>query len=231
MLQFSDKIAMRISVFINIVFIVFFMTFFIAQVKHTSTALRIPSGLIRIVIDVKSLQLILYKDNIPLKKFPVAIGKPGTPSPIGNWEIVSKEKWGEGFGSHWLGLNVPFGIYGIHGTNNPGSIGNIISAGCIRMFNQDVEEVYYLVQIGTPVHIIGDPFMGRRVLVRGLAGSDVLFLQKRLKQLGLFHYNPNGIFGYDTERAIIEFQKQNQLPLTGQIKYLEYRKLKLLSPE
>ena len=69
------------------------------------------------------------------------------------------------------------------------------------------------------------------MLVRGLAGSDVLFLQKRLKQLGLFHYNPNGVFGYDTERAIIEFQKQNNLPLTGQVKYLEYRKLKLISTE
>ena len=229
--QFSEKIAMRTSIFINIFFITFFITFFIAQEKHTNTALRIPSGVVRIVIDVKSLQLMIYKDNLPPKKFPVAIGKPGTPSPIGNWEIVSKEKWGEGFGSHWLGLNVPFGIYGIHGTNKPGSIGNIISAGCIRMFNKDVEEVYNIVQIGTPVYIMGDPFMGRRVLVRGLAGSDVLFLQKRLRQLGLFHYNPNGIFGYDTERAMIEFQKQNQLPVTGQVRQVEYRKLKLLSPE
>lgn len=209
----------------------FLFTFLIAHVKYTKTPSRIPSGLIRVVIDVRSLQLIVYKDNLPQKKFPVAIGKSDTPSPVGNWAIVSKEKWGEGFGSHWLGLNVPFGIYGIHGTNDPGSIGNIISGGCIRMFNDDVAEVYNMVQIGTPVHIMGDPFMGRRVLVRGLVGSDVLFLQKRLKQLGLFPYSPDGIFGYDTERAIIEFQKQNRLPLTGQVMYLEYKKLKLIDTE
>ena len=157
MRQFSSKIAIRTSILVNIFFMAFFMTFLIAQVKHTNTSFRIPSGLTRIVIDVKSLQLIIYKDNLPQKTYPVAIGKPGTPSPVGNWEIVSKEKWGEGFGSHWLGLNVPFGVYGIHGTNNPGSIGNIISGGCIRMFNTDVEEVYNMVQIGTRVHIIGYP--------------------------------------------------------------------------
>jgi hypothetical protein len=231
MKQLSNKIAVQISILINIFFIAFFITFFIAHAQYTNTASKIPAGLTRIVIDTRSLQLIVYKDNLPLKNFPIAIGKPGTPSPVGNWEIISKEKWGEGFGSHWLGLNIPFGIYGIHGTNNPGSIGNIISSGCIRMFNNDVEEVYHMVQIGTPVHIIGDPFMGRRTLVRGLAGSDVLFLQKRLKQLGLFHYVPNGIFGYYTERAVIEFQKQNQMPQTGQIRYMEYKKLKLLMIE
>ncbi len=231
MLRLSSKIAIRASFIINIFFIAFSITFLIAHAKFANPSSQIPSGVISIVIDVKGLKLIVYKGNLPQKTFPVAVGKPGTPSPVGNWRIVSKEKWGEGFGSHWLGLNVPFGVYGIHGTNNPSSIGNIISAGCIRMFNNDVEEVYNMVRVGTPVHIIGDPFMGRRVLVRGLAGTDVLFLQKRLKQLGLFHYNPDGIFGYDTERAVIEFQKQNRLPLTGQVKYSEYSKLKLINTE
>jgi lipoprotein-anchoring transpeptidase ErfK/SrfK len=130
--QFSYQTAIRTSVFINIFLIAFLITFLMAQAMQTNTLVRIPAGLTRIVIDVRSLQLIIYKNNLPQKTFSVAIGKPGTPTPIGNWEIVSKEKWGEGFGSHWLGLNVPFGIYGIHGTNNPGSIGNIISGGCIH---------------------------------------------------------------------------------------------------
>jgi Uncharacterized protein conserved in bacteria len=227
--QLSNKILIQTSAFLNIFFITFLLTFSIAHVKYAHPSSPVPPGLIRVVIDVKSLQLIVYKDNLPQKKFPVAIGKSSTPTPVGSWEIVSKEKWGEGFGSHWLGLNVPFGIYGIHGTNKPGSIGNFISAGCIRMFNTDVEQVYRMVQIGTPVHIIGDPFMSRRVLFRGLAGSDVLFLQKRLRQLRLFTDNPNGIFGYATEQAVLEFQKQNRLPLTGQVRSLEYRKLKLFA--
>ena len=46
--------------------------------------------------------------------------------------------WGGGFGTRWLGLNVPWGIYGIHGTNQPWSIGTQASAGCIRMFNRHV---------------------------------------------------------------------------------------------
>jgi hypothetical protein len=67
MSQFSDKIAIRTSVFINIVLIAFFITFLIAQVKHTNTSLRIPSGLIRIVIDVIILEAYLdgYRTNMP----------------------------------------------------------------------------------------------------------------------------------------------------------------------
>ncbi len=53
-----------------------------------------------------------------------------------------------------MGLNVPWGgKYGIHGTNQPGSIGFNASGGCIRMRNQDVEELYSLVESGTMVNI------------------------------------------------------------------------------
>ncbi len=59
---------------------------------------------------------------------------------------------GGGFGSRWMGLNVPWGgKYGIHGTNQPGSIGFNASAGCIRMRNKDVEELYNLVEYNTTV--------------------------------------------------------------------------------
>ncbi len=69
--------------------------------------------------------------------------------------MVEKAYWGgEGFGSRWLGLNVPWGgKYGIHGTNQPGSIGYNISAGCVRMRNRDIEELYELVSKDTIVHI------------------------------------------------------------------------------
>jgi lipoprotein-anchoring transpeptidase ErfK/SrfK len=43
------------------------------------------------------------------------------------------------------------GDYAIHGTNNPGSIGGFVSHGCIRMYNQDVTDLYDRVGIGTPV--------------------------------------------------------------------------------
>ncbi len=42
----------------------------------------------------------------------------------------------------WIGLNVPWGVSGIHGTNMPGTIGSEASHGCIRMLDKDVEEHY-----------------------------------------------------------------------------------------
>ena len=43
--------------------------------------------------------------------------------------------------------------YGIHGTNDPSSIGKAVSHGCIRMNNKDVEELARIIPIGTPVSI------------------------------------------------------------------------------
>lgn len=43
--------------------------------------------------------------------------------------------------------------YGIHGTDNPASIGQSVSHGCIRMYNQDVEKLYPMVPVGTPVYV------------------------------------------------------------------------------
>ena len=43
------------------------------------------------------------------------------------------------------------GNYAIHGTNNPGSIGGFVSYGCIRMYNQDIVDLYGRVGVGTPV--------------------------------------------------------------------------------
>jgi lipoprotein-anchoring transpeptidase ErfK/SrfK len=48
-------------------------------------------------------------------------------------------------------LTLSGGDYAIHGTNNPGSIGGFVSAGCIRMYNQDIVDLYDRVSIGTPV--------------------------------------------------------------------------------
>ena len=54
-------------------------------------------------------------------------------------------------GSRWMGLSRKG--YGIHGTNEPELIGQQVSHGCIRMLNEDVEELFDVVSIGTPVSI------------------------------------------------------------------------------
>ena len=51
-------------------------------------------------------------------------------------------------------LTLSGGEYAIHGTNAPGSIGGFVSAGCIRMHNRDVSDLYTRVSIGTPVVVI-----------------------------------------------------------------------------
>lgn len=100
-------------------------------------------------------KLTLYRDSIVFKNYPVAVGKPSTPTPVGTFRIVNRAiNPGGPFGARWLGLNAPNGDYGIHGTNNPSSIGKDVSNGCIRMFNEQVIELSNLVSIGTVVKII-----------------------------------------------------------------------------
>lgn len=191
-----------------------------------------PAGEVSLVIDIHYRLLTVMANGAPFKSFPIAVGKLETPTPVGEWEIVKKGVWSGGFGTRWLGLSVPYGIFGIHGTNKPWSIGRMESHGCIRMLNRDVEQVYRWVVKGTRVSVIGDPFMGRRRLTRGERGCDVWFLQKRLRQLGLYQGQPDGIFGYGTEQAVKVFQKQTGLlPVTGQVDWREYKALRLLPEE
>lgn len=107
----------------------------------------------RIEINVSTKSLILFQDERALFTYPIAIGKSATPTPIGHWQVINKKILTDPsvFGSRWIGLSAP--SYGIHGTNNPASIGTAASLGCIRMHNRDVEELFPLVSIGTLVLI------------------------------------------------------------------------------
>lgn len=112
----------------------------------------------RIVINLNTRTLHLYDNENLIKSYPVAIGKPSTPTPTGNYQIVNKIMHpGGALGTRWLGLDIPTtgGAYGIHGNNNPASIGKMASNGCIRMHNHHVEELFTLVSVGTPVKIVG----------------------------------------------------------------------------
>lgn len=109
----------------------------------------------KIIINVNNHTLTLYQNGKVLKAYPVAVGKASTPTPKGTFKIINRSiNPGGPFGVRWLGLNAPFGDYGIHGTNNPSSIGKNISNGCIRIYNKDVLELSSLVSIGTTVQII-----------------------------------------------------------------------------
>lgn len=184
---------------------------------------------VKILVDVRENRLYLMNGSQVLKVYPIASGKLSTPSPIGDWKIIQMQKWGEGFGGYWMGLNVPWGKYGIHGTTNPGSIGAAASHGCIRMNNKDVREVYNIVTFGTQIKIVGDPFgafgYGLRVLKPGDRGADVYYIQKKLKQLGYFQGYENGIYGDATKAAVHKFQRDHNLKPSNVIGYSFYNKL------
>jgi len=190
---------------------------------------------ILIEIDNKLLYLIDMDNNMVVKRYIVATGTKETPSPIGSFKIVQKAMWGSGFGTRWLGLNVPWGNYGIHGTNKPSSIGYNASHGCIRMRNKDIEELYRLVKYNTPVLIVGGPFgafsHGFRTLVPGDRGADVQEVQKRLKIKGYYNGSIDGIYGEGMKTALIKFLKDNNMPLTDKIGYDIYKKLDIVLME
>jgi hypothetical protein len=175
-----------------------------------------PAGVVSIVIKVQDRTLEVYSDNQLHKTYRIAVGKSKTPTPIGEWNVVWKSyDWGTGFGTRWMGLNVPWGIYGIHGTNKPWSIGQFSSHGCIRMRNKDVEELFEWVPIGTPVRIEGRKIKISRNLKYQMTGSDVARLQLKLKELGYFGERSDGIFGIYTEQVVKNFQAEHGLEANG----------------
>jgi len=120
-----------------------------------------------IVVSFEDHKLALVEDGEIKKVYSVAVGKPSTPSPEGTFTIERRVKNptyhhdgktvlpgpGNPVGTRWMGLSKPG--YGIHGTNEPKSIGKSASHGCIRMAKADLEEFYELVAVGDTVRLIG----------------------------------------------------------------------------
>lgn len=114
-----------------------------------------------IIVDKSDFRLYWIKDQSLVKSYKVSIGKPWTPTPATTWKILRKEYMSSlaaGFGPCRMRLftsNTAGGWdwsgYLIHGQNSPWTVGTMESAGCIRMYNEDVLELYPQVPIGTMV--------------------------------------------------------------------------------
>ncbi len=167
-----------------------------------------------IVVDTLRMSLTLYENGIEILRFPIAAGAKDTPTPLGTFRIVRRfvPEEPNGFGTRFLGLNVPWGVYGIHGTSNPGSIGSHASHGCIRMYSRDAEKLYGLVPNGTPVIIESGPYgeLGTHLpeLQPGDRSAAVRAVQRKLRALGFYGGNPDGIWGYATTVALQGFLKE-----------------------
>lgn len=138
-----------------------------------------------IVINLAELRLYYYppKQNIVMT-FPIGIGREGWSTPVGSAKILTKKKdptWTvppsilkdaqekgqplpaaippgpeNPLGRYAMRLSIP--SYLIHGTNYPDGVGMRSSAGCIRMYPEDVEKLFQQVNIGTPVQIVNDAY-------------------------------------------------------------------------
>jgi hypothetical protein len=130
-----------------------------------------------IVVNVNTNTLDLYDGFRVARTWDVATAKPGWVTPAGEWAIDRKaenptwynpalDSWGAGLpavipggpgnpmGTRALYITAP-GLIRIHGTSSPDSIGRYASHGCIRMHNEEIEQLYELVPVGTKVIIMG----------------------------------------------------------------------------
>ncbi|GIN66265.1 L,D-transpeptidase family protein [Bacillus sonorensis] len=106
----------------------------------------------RIVVSLSARTLKLFHQGRLMKTYPIAVGKILSQTPRGEFVIVNRQpNPGGPFGAYWLSLSKRH--YGIHGTNNPASIGKAVSKGCIRMHNRDVLALASIVPNGTRVSI------------------------------------------------------------------------------
>lgn len=202
--------------------IIYILVFFFVSFSFINVFAE-PNHKYNILIDLDECKLYLLEtqSNELVKTYRIAGGKPSTPSPIGTWRIIYKDKWDKGFGTRWMQLSVPWGKYGIHGTNKPLTIGGSISLGCIRMLNSDVEELYDMVDYGTAVTIYGGPYdmmtYKFRDLIPGDRGADVFEVQRKLQDIGYFNGKIDGIYGEDLKVSVIKYRKDHKLSNTHNI--------------
>jgi lipoprotein-anchoring transpeptidase ErfK/SrfK len=123
-----------------------------------------------IVINKKTNELAFYDHGKLQMKERVATGKTNDLTPEGLFTVTVKAKYPyyrkknipggdprNPLGTRWIGFNAnntDGRIYGVHGTNNPASIGLYISNGCIRMNNQAIERLYEKVPIGAKIRVV-----------------------------------------------------------------------------
>ncbi len=121
--------------------------------KLTIPGIPDPSSIpYTIDISINMKRLTLKRNGQVIEEYPIAVGKIVTATPTGEFVIVNREpNPGGPFGVMWLSLSKIH--YGIHGTNDPSSIGKAVSLGCIRMYNEDVLELAAIVPNGTKVSI------------------------------------------------------------------------------
>jgi lipoprotein-anchoring transpeptidase ErfK/SrfK len=127
--------------------------------------LRLAQTPYRLVVDREARTLTLWDLCERVRTYPVGIGTKQTPTPVGEFYLTSLLRPPSPhsvYGSYAYGLSGfspvvrdwPWGgLIGLHGTNDPSSIGSLASRGCIRMRNPHIEELVRILPLGTPITI------------------------------------------------------------------------------
>jgi L,D-transpeptidase ErfK/SrfK len=146
----------------------------------------LPSGKREgIVVNLGDLRLYYFPKDGPARSYPIGIAKDGYATPMGVTKVTAKKEkptWVPGesarrddpelparvkpgpdnpLGEHALYLGWP--TYLIHGTNFPQGVGRHSSRGCIRLYPDDIAELYALVPVGTAVRVVNEPVKVGRV--------------------------------------------------------------------
>ena len=127
---------------------------------------------LRLVIRRKQRRVTVYRNEQKVKSYAIAIGKAGWETPKGTFKIQQMQRdpiWIHPFtgekvpggdpenplGRFWIGFWTDGNNWiGFHGTPNPNSVGRAASHGCVRMYNQDIKELFAKVTLGTEVTVI-----------------------------------------------------------------------------
>ena len=126
-------------------------------------------------LDLSQRQLIVSEGGVIKKKYPVAVGRPGWETPTGSFKIQQKVKnpaWvnfysgmlvksgkSNPLGTRWIGFHTDCNKIrtcaqvGFHGTPNRDSIGKAETHGCVRMYDEHVQELFEMVKVGTVVQV------------------------------------------------------------------------------
>lgn len=123
---------------------------------------------IRLVLRLSERRVYVYQGNTALHSYPVAIGREGWETPTGTFSVINMLRnpgWtnpltgdriapgpDNPLGERWIAFWTDGRNYiGFHGTPSRNSIGRPASHGCVRMYNEDVRQLFEVVQVGTPI--------------------------------------------------------------------------------
>lgn len=130
-----------------------------------AAAVEVARVTTRVEVDLSERRLVFFREGRRMLRARVAVGASITPTPTGkyyvNQRLTAPDPWGP-FGPAAIGISAfspvlqewaQGGPIAIHGTNDPGSIGQAASHGCVRVRNDVLSVLFRQVPVGTPVVI------------------------------------------------------------------------------